>query len=456
MVLRALFGIGLTLLTMGIPAQRDGGNGGAPQVRLTEASPTADSIHHTAITEVRLRFSGPVQPTLSAVTVLGPRGAIPPTGPVEAVPGSDGTEVAIHFPEVLGDGAYTVEWRTAGLDGRVVRGSYAFSVAGPEPAPVASTDTVAAASGAPAMGPKDAQGSSTGFGPGGLTMNWFFLLSIVGMIGTVVFRLGVAAPLARREDLAEVAQQISRRLVRLGWVFAALGLILVPIRLLYQASALAGSGGEVSVSALFGTIWGSAWLLELASVALFLVALLLMGRESRPGPWLLALASVVLGAVVPGMSGHALPGGAALITVNTVHVLAAGSWAGGLACLVLVGIPAASSAPPESSALSAVAAAFSRIALPAVGILVLSGVVNASRHLGWGQLLTTPYGRLLSLKLVFVAGAFALGFYNWRMVRPALEGRPRTGLLSVPATLELVVALTVLAVTAALIVTAQP
>jgi len=122
----------------------------------------------------------------------------------------------------------------------------------------------------------------------------------------------------------------------------------------------------------------------------------------------------------------------------------------------VAGIPAATSSPPEAEALSAVAAAFSRLALPSVALLVLSGVFNASSHLHWGQMLATSYGRLLSVKLIIVVAAFALGFYNWRMVRPALRGRPRSGLLSVPATLELVVALCVLAVTSALIVTALP
>lgn len=463
MVRRTLLCLFATLQAVGGAVHPVLGQQGAPQVRMTGAVPTPDSLHSGDITEVRLRFSAAVPSTLTAVTVLGPSGSIPPTGPAEAVPGSNGEEVSIHFAEPLPAGSYTVEWRTAAADGSVVRGTYGFSVSRPTVVAGArtpsgaqasdTTDTTAASGAAPTAAGGD-QGLE--FGPGGLALNWIFLLSIVGLVGTSMFRLGVAAPLARREDLREVSQRISRRLVRVAWFFAALGLVAVPARLAYRGFHAAGPGGDVPLSTLMGTIWGSAWLLELASVALFLVALLLMGSESRRGPWILGFVAALLGAVVPGMSGHAASGGVVLITVNTVHVLAAGTWAGGLVCLVVAGIPAATSSPPEAEALSAVAAAFSRLALPSVALLVLSGVFNASSHLHWGQMLSTSYGRLLSVKLIIVVAAFALGFYNWRMVRPALRGRPRSGLLSVPATLELVVALCVLAVTSALIVTALP
>jgi len=453
MVLRTL----LCLAAVGalsIDAQPGSGQETTPQVRMTGAVPTADSLHSAEITEVRLRFSAAVRPNLTAIAVLGPSGSIPPIGPAEAVPGSEGTQVSVHFAEPLPDGSYTVEWRTAGTDSSVIRGTYGFSVSRPTSSAAAGTGT------RPGEGASDTTSAAAGggleFGPGGVFLNWIFLLSIVGMVGTAMFRLAVSAPLGRREDLVGVSEKISRRLVRVAWVFAAVGLVAVPARLVYRGFQAAGPGGEVPLSALMGTIWGSAWLLELASVALFLAALLLMRSEARRGPWVLALAAAVLGAVVPGMSGHAASGGVTLIAVNTVHVLAVGTWVGGLACLVLVGIPAATSAPPEAEALSAVAAAFSRVALPSVALLVLSGVFNASSHVHWGQMLSTPYGRLLSVKLLIVVAAFALGFYNWRMVRPALRGRPRSGLLSVPATLELVVALCVLAVTSALIVMALP
>ncbi len=449
-------GLALTLLLGTLVPSPAAARQTQQEIHLTGTYPAADSTHAEAISEIRLRFSGQVQPKLTAITLLGPGGSLPPTGPARAVPSSGGEEVSVRFAHPLTDGAYTVEWRTAGLDGRVVRGGYVFSVALPPP-PAAASDSSGSA-----RAPGAAAGTGTPpaveFGPGGLTVNWLFLLSIVGMIGTVAFRLGVAAPLGRREELGAAVERITRRLARLAWAFAIIGVVALPLRLGYQAALLSGpdDGLLAAAGSLLGSLWGSAWLLELASVALFLVAILLMGPSSRIGPWGLALSAAVLGAVVPGLSGHAAVGGPKLVALNTLHVLAAGTWAGGLACLVLAGIPAANAADPEASALSAVVGAFSRMALPAVAVLVLSGVLNALSHLTFGELLSTSYGRLLLAKLIVVLGAFSLGFYNWRMVRPALEGQSRPGLLSVPATLELVVALAVLAVTAGLAVAALP
>lgn len=452
------FAAALILTPVGAQAQ-------AHPLRLVASYPAGDSLHEAAISQIHLRFSGPVQPKLSAITVLGPEGAEPETAPVAVVPAASGREVAVHFSHPLPSGSYTVEWRTAGADGRVVRGSFGFSVKLPAPPPsVTGSGSATAATGSASTAHTQASRSASEApgahepGPGGLGVQWLFLLSIIGMIGTVAFRMGVVAPLTRRKELAEVSERIGRRLVRLAWVFAIVGAVALPLRLGYQATLLSGPGETLFAAAgtLLGSLWGSAWLLELASVALFLVAILLLGPAPRLGPWFLALMAAVLAALVPGLSGHATRGGVDLVTANTVHVLAAGTWAGGLACLVLVGIPAANAADPETSALSAVVSAFSRVALPAVGVLVLSGLWNAASHVALHQLLTTSYGRVLVIKLVVVLGAFSLGFYNWRMVRPALEGRARTGLLSVPATLELVAALTVLAVTAALALTGLP
>jgi putative copper export protein len=72
------------------------------------------------------------------------------------------------------------------------------------------------------------------------------------------------------------------------------------------------------------------------------------------------------------------------------------------------------------------------------------------------HLLTTDYGRILGVKVLLALGAFALGFYNWRVVRPQLDETPRTRLVRIPTAVELILAACVLAVTAALVVTPTP
>ena len=89
----------------------------------------------------------------------------------------------------------------------------------------------------------------------------------------------------------------------------------------------------------------------------------------------------------------------------------------------------------------------------ALGLIV--GVVNAVTHLSLSDLLQTDYGRILVLKVLVAALAFVIGFYNWRVVQPSLKTDPRASLLRIPAAVELTAALAVLAVTAALVVTAR-
>ena len=100
-------------------------------------------------------------------------------------------------------------------------------------------------------------------------------------------------------------------------------------------------------------------------------------------------------------------------------------------------------------------AAFSRVARIAVALLLVTGAVKVWIHVeSLSDLWTTAWGRSLLVKDVVVSGVLALGFYNWRFVRPALERSPRIGLVRNPATIELLLGAAAVAVTAYLV--AQP
>lgn len=420
---------------------------------LIGAYPAADSAHASEIREVRLRFSTAVQPALSTIVLRGPGGDVD-TGILEAVAGTGDAEIHVTLPAPLPPGAYTVEWRSAGPDSHVIEGSYGFSVTRPaavvRPSPV---EPVAEPQEAP-----PATGSGTGPTPGTVGEGWLYLLSLVGMVGTVAFRLAVVGPFGRPEERAEVAARIGRGTRVLAVLAVGLGLCMLPVRLLAQARRVAGPQGSTLEAAghVLGSPWGSAWTLGASGTLLFLVGLLSgRGKPAARAPWLVAGLGALLVAMGPALSGHAAAAGPALVAVDTVHVLAGGVWLGGLACLVLVGIPGAARAG-EASTLAPLTARFSAMALPAVIVLVASGVTNAVDRITLGELFGSAYGRTLLLKVAVVVGALSLGFYNWRVVRPALEQEGRPGLLRIPASLELVAGLVVLAVTAALVVTALP
>lgn len=101
---------------------------------------------------------------------------------------------------------------------------------------------------------------------------------------------------------------------------------------------------------------------------------------------------------------------------------------GGLACLLWVSarLPDDSvnggAGSPDRPGLAEMVAAFSRVAQVAVAVLLVTGALKIWTHIdAASQLWTTPWGRTLLVKAGIVAGVLALGFHNWRVVRPRLE-----------------------------------
>lgn len=421
--------------------------------------PAADSLHRAPVQEIRLRFSTPVQLSATAITLLGPGGQVA-ASPVDTVAGSEGREVGLRLPEALPSGSYTVEWRTAGPDSHVIRGSYGFTVDRPD------RDTATAAPPPPeaVVGPPPdgGRGASDALGVGGWLLNALFLASVVGMVGVVAFRAAVLRRLRRTEGLEPVAKGLDRRLTGLAWAVAVLAVGVMPFRLVDQARQLAGPDGSLLGAAgdVLGQTWGLSWILSVAAAALFIAGLLLARRgDGGLLPWAVAGVGALLMTLVPAFIGHSGGTGGLGITADALHVLSAGVWAGGLASLVLAGIPAAARGRADDGsvpALGPMVGSFSPMALGAVGLLVLSGIANNLQHMEPRHLLTTDYGRILGVKVLLALGAFALGFYNWRVVRPQLAETPRTRLVRIPTAVELVLAACVLAVTAALVATPTP
>ena len=190
----------------------------------------------------------------------------------------------------------------------------------------------------------------------------------------------------------------------------------------------------------------------LALAAAGLVAL--RRRSSRTLAAVTALAGA-LGALLP-IAPSALSGLTRALPTAT-HVLGALIWIGGLIVLATAGLLHRRT-PTGVGDWARTWERFSVLALWCVGAVIVSGAWLAWTHVGSpSQLLTTPYGRHLTLKLVLVGVLLGAGAYNTRVLLPRLraaraDGDDRTTLrLAVhhfPAVvaLEAVVAVAVLAV----------
>jgi copper transport protein len=188
---------------------------------------------------------------------------------------------------------------------------------------------------------------------------------------------------------------------------------------------------------------------------------------SRPQVLLLGGAIVALALTAPlgGHSGTYSPSGL-LVVVDTLHVLAVSAWLGGLAML-LFALPVAVRAldgrerPPLQAA---AVGRFSRLAMSAVALLLLSGIVQSIALVGaFDAFVETAYGRLVLAKIVLFLGLISFGAYNQRRLLPRLravagggeEPERAAALLRRSVACEVALALVVLGLASVLVAT-QP
>ncbi|HEX8431593.1 MAG TPA: CopD family protein [Longimicrobium sp.] len=468
--------------------------------------------------ELRLTFNESVELAVARLQLVGPDSAAVVLGPLTLAVDSSMVLVA-PIQGRLKAGSYTVVWQIAGADGHPVRGRYSFVIAPGAQGLAAPQGPTAPGQAAPPATHHNPVSLPTGPGfdaesPLYVAVRWLTYLGLLGVIGSLAFRMAVL-PLVARHDAsvgAALLEPASARAARIGLASAAVVALAAVLRLYAQSYALHGGSAALSPfligTMLSRTLWGWGWLLQAAGTVLALAGFAAARRSTStatsaaetgavdtgvadpphaaeggaialarpvavsPGRaraaehmsagWLLATLGGVALAFAPALSGHAasVPRRAGLaILSDGVHVLGAGGWVGGLLLLVLAGVPAAMALPREErgSAVAALVNAFSVTALVFAGALTLTGVYAAWLHLGRiPALWETGYGRTLLLKLGVLSVVFGTGAYNWLRLRPALGREAGATRLRRSATVEIVAGVVVLLVTAVLVATATP
>lgn len=426
---------------------------------------------------LRLEFSEAAELSATRVTLTGPAGEVS-LGALR-YPSPDSSRVVVAaVPERLTPGTYTVAWQLTGRDGHPTRGRYTFTVVDTAGQGTLSDRSVqgssvvgsGTAAGAPpqqhdtAAPPVERHPDSGAViatapapdafdveSPAYVALRWLGYVFLVAGIGAVVM-----ARIAARTGSSSARHAVLRRLAALGLAAAWLGVAATLARLLAQSAAVHGSASALQPTLLGplvgGSTWGHAWIVQLAgalvATAGFTVA---VANHERAAGWRLAGIGASLAALGAGMGGHASAAEGAsrmlLVAADTLHVLAAGAWVGGVMMLALAVLPRASA--PDSAN---VVRSFSPWALAGAGTLAATGLVAALAHVAhpltpW----TTRYGRILLLKLALVALIVVLGALNWRRMAPAASRPAGSAALRRSVWLEAIVAIGVLAVTAVLV-----
>jgi copper transport protein len=377
---------------------------------LLATDPSPQTTVKQAPSSVKLDFSEAVEVSFGAVRVFDVDANRVDTGAISRAQANREVKVPVR---ALKDGTYTVTWRVVSADGHPVHGGFTFYVGAPS---TISAKQVAEDTGA---------GRVVGWGFGVARFLWFGAL--LGLIGAVVVRLWVWTPAVRQLGLtqSDAAEGFRHRFAR---TFPGLwGALLVAgaLTLVFETASISGfslwrsASSSTALSSTLHTAFGHYWLWEMvltAALALPVIALVRRRPLWGVGPrvWLLAFG---IGAaalcVVAALNSHARTVGHPDLGVPSiaVHLASVGVWVGGLGALVvLAGLGWRQIVLEQRSGLlRQLVPRFSRVAMAAVAVVVVTGVVNAFVNLAHvSDLWRTTYGRVILAKVAVVVVALVL------------------------------------------------
>ncbi|GAW34033.1 inner membrane protein YebZ [Roseovarius sp. A-2] len=336
------------------------------------SSPAADALLDTLPETVSLRFSEPVGVlTMEWLLPDGTRSA------AEASAKPD--ELSISAPPETGRGTYVLNWRVASADGHPVGGALVFSVG--EVTGGAELDLPATA--IPSIAAR-----------------YLAVISMVLAVGGALYAAMIA-------PLPPVAARLGRTSALAALPLAGIALGAYGLDLLGRGfpALLSPAPWIAAVSAPRG--WG----LVAGAVAALIAGSSLRGRG-------VALFALGLGTMSLAVSGHASVGPDRWIgqPLMALHAAALIFWIGGLPPLI--------ASISRSNNLRTLHR-FSNVALPAVIVLVASGVgLITIRGVDVATLIGSNWGKLLAFKLVLVACMLVLALLNKTRLTPALTAAP--------------------------------
>ncbi|GLV57370.1 copper transport protein YcnJ [Dictyobacter sp. S3.2.2.5] len=409
---------------------------------LLRSDPGKDAVLTTPPTQFKAWFSEDLNPTSSTMEVVNASNT--PVDSKDAhVTSGDPREMIVSLPDNLPPGVYVVVWRTQSADdGHILRGSVRFSVAAADGTVPQSTSKVTPGTGV--------LGGTSSAASGQLDTTSFFSFLMITLVDLcVVFWVGAqlwhsfVLQLNDTED-AELRAADQRAADRFERVFALPTLLLL---LLANIGVLIGQGLDLSngnlgqalspttfQELLFHSRFGSFLILRLGVVVIALVLAIfttVVRERPRAMDSILSWLNLLLGLAL--LTAVTLSGHAAAVTGNVqtlailsdwLHLLAASLWVGGMIYLSLVYLPGLrrGSLSDRVHVLLSTLGRFSPLALAGVVIMAVSGPFNAVVHMdSFAQLITTAYGRSLSVKTLLVVALLVTSAIHVLIYRPRLK-----------------------------------
>ena len=253
-----------------------------------------------------------------------------------------------------------------------------------------------------------------------------FTAAIV-IFGAFAFRFYALPAGDARAAMQRILVQFDAWLGRMTLATAIVALVSALALLLCQAAAMAGSPAaaidpKTLTAVLFETRFGRVWVWHLLLAILLLLACL--GRPRGRQPLILVFSLLLLASL--GWIGHAAmdegPARVAHELNQSVHLLAAGLWLGGLVPLgwLLRRTRAAQEAADMTLIRDAIRH-FSQMGYVAVALIALTGAVNSLLLVGsFRAMFGTSYGRFLTLKILLFFVMVVMALINRFRLAPTI------------------------------------
>ncbi len=377
------------------------------------SDPPAGGVVEASPQSVTITFTEPVENRLLEVIVLSEGGQRVDRGDGRRLESARQVQTSVG---ILRDGGYSVRWRALGYDGHIVGGVFSFGV------------------GRPPLDPPP-QGPTRNPLPDAL-IRWVALLSGAALVGGILFRQLVLAPLTRAGALtAESAQHADHRVLTVVWAGFAVFLG-ASVALVAAQTLAAGRDGGFSrlADVLLGSRFGLLWIARMALLSVLGAVLAhiegLRGNAGASSPrqrravasaradpgdrWWIAATAIAAALALPfSLGGHpavAEPAWLA-VPVDWAHRLAALAWVGG--AIHFVALWAAG--PLGRQVSTAVAPRFSLYSVATFAALVPTGVFSAWAYIpSPAETTESAYGITLLVKLGLAAPMAALGLWHLR------------------------------------------
>lgn len=399
-------------------------NRAAAHAYLVRSDPPANTILDAAPATMRLWFSESITAEFSSATLLDTEGQS-----VElalSIDDTDHTQLIVPLPD-LEAGVYSLRWAVhSAADGHITQGLVVFGVG----------------QGAD-LGTATAVAPETAVSWPEILLRWLTFTLYAGLIGAFAITYLVLDPASQPADIARVQQAAQKRMLRLAWWCSVLGILVGFVWAGWQAVSLTGSSPGISEVTAVAWQWltqtrlGYFWWARqtiLLVLALLLAALARRLAENAKPAGLIRPTGLMLLIllVIQSSTSHAAaltPHTILAVALDTLHVLAASFWVGGLMALVIGLLPLVRHRTDFTALVEAGWRPFGRWAALSVGVLVATGIYSAGREISSANaLVTTFYGQTLLLKISLMLVVGLIGATNAATLHPRLAKIAARGL----------------------------